>query len=161
MHKVFLSLGSNIGDRLNHLEEAIKMISEVENINLIAKSHVYETEPVGYLDQDLFMNAVVEIETILEPYDVLKHCMEIEQELKRKRIIRWGPRTMDIDVLLYDDIKLDDVDLTIPHPRMKERAFVMVPLSEIWTNGKIDQISILDIISNLNTEGIRKITHEK
>lgn len=161
MHKVFLSLGSNIGDKLNHLNEAIKMIGEVENIKLVAKSSLYETEPVGYLDQDLFMNAVVEIETSLEPYDVLKHCMEIEQELKRKRIIRWGPRTMDIDVLLYDDIKMNDTELTIPHPRMKERAFVMVPLAEIWEQGRIDDISVLDYISKMDVEGIRKITHEK
>jgi len=161
MHKVFLSLGSNIGDRLNHLEEAIKMISEIDNIELKSKSSFYETEPVGYLDQDLFMNCVIEIETILQPYEVLDCCMDIEQQLKRKRVIRWGPRTIDVDILIYDDIVMDEERLIIPHPRMTERAFVMVPLSEIFDDGSIGHKSVREYMTTMNIEGIRKITHEE
>lgn len=128
MHKVFLGLGSNIEPRKENLEEAFKMLSNFMGVHHFKVSPLYETKPVGYLDQADFMNAVVVFETELDPYEVLGLCQEVENALKRVRKIRWGPRTIDVDVLLYGDLVLSDEALTIPHPRMHERAFVLEPL---------------------------------
>jgi len=160
-HNVFLSLGSNIGDRQLHLEEATRLLNETKGLSIVKKSSFYETDPVGYTDQDTFLNCVIEVATDLEPYEVLSHCMRVEQELKRKRIIRWGPRTIDVDVLLYDDVVMTDEKLTIPHPRMHERAFVLIPLYELAQNIKIQNRPIKELIDQVSDDGIRKLTHEK
>ncbi len=160
-HNVFLSLGSNIGDRQLHLEEATRLLNETKGLSIVKTSSYYETDPVGYTDQDAFLNCVIEVTTDLEPYDVLSHCMRVEQELKRKRIIRWGPRTIDVDVLLYDDLVMTDEKLTIPHPRMHERAFVLIPLYELNQNIKIQNRPIKELIDQVSEDGIRKLTHEK
>ncbi len=160
-HNVFLSLGSNIGDRQLHLEEATRLLNETKELSIVKTSSFYETDPVGYTDQDAFLNCVIEVTTDLEPYDVLSHCMHVEQELKRKRIIRWGPRTIDVDVLLYDDLVMTDEKLTIPHPRMHERAFVLIPLYELNQNIKIQNRPIKELIDQVSDDGIRKLTHEK
>lgn len=156
-HKVFLSLGSNIGDRLSYLKNALKLIEEHQDFTTLRVSSFYETDPVGYVDQDPFLNCVLEVETDLTPYKVLEQCMGIEQILERKRIIRWGPRTIDIDILLYDELTMNDDELTIPHPRMSERAFVLIPLYEIWNEGMINQRSLKDHIERVDTKGIRKL----
>lgn len=127
----YLALGSNLGDREDNLNKALQMLSHSEGITVTNVSTFLNTAPVGYTDQPDFLNAVVEIETILEPYALLAVCNEIEQTLKRKRIIHWGPRTIDVDILLFGDLVLEDEKLTIPHPRMLEREFVMKPLCEI------------------------------
>lgn len=127
----YLALGSNLGDREEHLRNALKMLSLTEGIEVTTVSTFINTAPVGYTDQPDFLNAVVEIETTLDPYALLSVCNEIEQALKRKRIIHWGPRTIDVDILLFGDLILEDEKLTIPHPRMLEREFVMKPLCEI------------------------------
>jgi 2-amino-4-hydroxy-6-hydroxymethyldihydropteridine diphosphokinase/dihydroneopterin aldolase/2-amino-4-hydroxy-6-hydroxymethyldihydropteridine diphosphokinase len=130
----YLALGSNIGDREAYLAKALKMLGETEGVKVTNVSTFLNTKPVGYTDQPDFLNAVVEIETTLEPHTLLGVCNEIEQNLKRKRIIHWGPRTIDVDILLFGDLVLEDETLTIPHPRMTERNFVMQPLSEIAPN---------------------------
>lgn len=127
----YLALGSNLGDREANLNKALQMLSKTVGIEVTNVSAFLNTAPVGYTDQPDFLNAVVEIETILEPYALLAVCNEIEQALKRKRIIHWGPRTIDVDILLFGDLVLEDERLTIPHPRMLEREFVMKPLCEI------------------------------
>lgn len=160
MSKSYLSLGSNIGDKKAHLDEAIKLIENNPNISDIFVSSFYETAPVGYIDQDVFMNIVVEINTSLDSYKLLEFCHEIEKSLKRKRIIRWGPRTIDVDILLFDDIISDDEKLIIPHPRMTERAFVIVPLYELNQELVINNTTIKDIFDSLNKEDIRKIAYE-
>lgn len=130
MSQITLSLGSNIGDRLENLYRAIELLKSrgVEHINL---SSFYETEPQGFRDQDYFVNCVITGETSLLPEELLKTTQSVERDMKRKTLFRWGPRIIDVDILTYDGIKMDSQELTIPHPRMFERAFVLVPLSEL------------------------------
>ncbi|SDE54613.1 2-amino-4-hydroxy-6-hydroxymethyldihydropteridinediphosphokinase [Paenibacillus sp. UNCCL117] len=104
------------------------MLGEHPGIETVSCSGIYETEPVGYVDQDSFLNMVVAVNTSLSPYRLLESMQQIEQRLGRKREIRWGPRTIDLDLLLFGDIRQDEPELIIPHPRMMERAFVLVPL---------------------------------
>lgn len=147
MTDVFLGLGSNVGDRENQLKEAIRLLDEQSGIKVVKVSSFYETEPVGYVDQPDFLNLCVEIQTELSPKAVLERGLAIEQQLHRVRKERWGPRTLDIDILLYGDQIIEEQDLTIPHPRMTERAFVLIPLQEIAPN-KIEprtQTKIKDI----------------
>ncbi|MDW7651368.1 MAG: 2-amino-4-hydroxy-6-hydroxymethyldihydropteridine diphosphokinase [Bacillota bacterium] len=131
MARAFLGLGSNMGDRQKELDFAIGRLREHPQITLVRAADYLETDPVGYLDQDKFLNSAAEIETSLSPYQLLAVLQKIEHDAGRIRTIRWGPRTLDIDILLYEDLVLDDPDLTIPHPRMREREFVLLPLSEI------------------------------
>ncbi|MGB9809816.1 MAG: 2-amino-4-hydroxy-6-hydroxymethyldihydropteridine diphosphokinase, partial [Caldanaerobacter sp.] len=109
----------------------------------------YETKPVGYLEQDNFLNVAILIETDLTPYELLDVTTSIEAELKRERIIKWGPRTIDIDILLYDGLILHDEKLTIPHPRMWERAFVLIPLRDINPSLSKNGLSIDEAIESL------------
>ncbi|MBS4026740.1 MAG: 2-amino-4-hydroxy-6-hydroxymethyldihydropteridine diphosphokinase [Clostridia bacterium] len=131
MVKAFLSLGSNKGDKKEYLTKAINLIAQHRQIKLIKTASFYQTNPVGYLEQDLFLNTVIEVETGLKPRELLKEINEIEQQLGRDRNIRWGPRTVDIDILTYDQEMIDEEDLTIPHREMKKRGFVLIPLLEI------------------------------
>lgn len=157
MSKVYLSLGSNMGDRQLYLEEAMNLLGQIESIEIRKVSSFYETVPVGYLDQDLFLNVAVEIETILKPEALLEACQSVEHKLHRKRLIRWGPRTVDVDIIFYDDIKLVSENLEIPHPRALERAFVMWPIYEIAEDLIVQNRMIKDIVKTLPKEGIRKL----
>ena len=155
MKQAYLGIGGNIGDTKSNIEETVELLKKNEKIEVTKVSSIYETEPVGYTDQDWFLNVVVEIKTSLEPLDLLKACQDIENELKRERTIRWGPRTIDVDILLFEDFTSDSEVLTVPHPRMTERAFAMVPLYEINKDIKINNIHIKDIVDNLDGEEIR------
>lgn len=130
----FLSLGSNIGDRFENLRAAVRLLDRHPSIKVANCSSIYETDPVGYEDQDPFLNMAIEITTDLSPLELLDICLEAELALGRKRIIRWGPRTIDLDILLYNQENIETEKLFIPHPRMAERAFVLVPLYEIAGN---------------------------
>jgi len=143
MYKVFLSLGSNLGDRESNLFEAVKKISEISEVKIDKVSNIYETEPVGYLEQGKFLNMAVKLLTELPPLELLEHLQNVENMLKRTREIRWGPRTIDIDILMIDDLKINTKELVIPHPRMFERAFVLIPLKELIETGDsfIDNIN--------------------
>ena len=156
MVKAFLSLGSNMGDRLEYLSKAIYKIVEIQGCNILNKSSVYETEPWGYENQEAFLNLCISIETSLSPYELLESLQAIELELDRVRKIHWGPRTIDIDILLFDDIICEDDKLTIPHPRMRERAFVLIPLYDIEKNLIIDGIKLEDLINKIDTRGIKE-----
>jgi 2-amino-4-hydroxy-6-hydroxymethyldihydropteridine diphosphokinase len=129
-HTVYLSLGSNLGDRAAHIERALTRLAE-ENVHIIKRSSFYETEPVEFLAQGWFLNIAVEAETELMPRQLLRVIRNIERELGRKRIVRSGPRTVDIDILLFGANIVNAADLEIPHPRMPERRFVLVPMAEI------------------------------
>lgn len=131
MNEVYLSLGSNLGDRKAQLQEAVRLLQSNPSISNTKMSSIYETAPVGYLNQDAFLNLVIRLETSLSPLSLLDTCQEIEQILQRERLIRWGPRTVDLDVLLYGQEQLTTERLIIPHPHMYERAFVLVPLREL------------------------------
>lgn len=130
-HIAYLGLGSNIGDRKKNLEKAISELSLHKGIRVMACSSLYETEPVGYKDQGWFINQAVEIETSILPVDLLNITQGIEKKLGRKRGIRWGPRQIDIDILIYDKLSIKTEKLIIPHPRLHERRFVLIPLAEI------------------------------
>ncbi len=124
--RTYLSLGSNLGDRLAHLGQAIDSLPDV-----VAVSPIYETAPVGGPDQDAFLNLVVELDTTIEPRDLLAICHRIEANAERVREERWGPRTLDIDVIWVDGVVSDDPALTLPHPRWMERRFVLAPLRDL------------------------------
>jgi 2-amino-4-hydroxy-6-hydroxymethyldihydropteridine diphosphokinase len=127
MARAFLGLGSNLGDRLTYLRGAVAAIPDV-----VAVSRLYETAPVGGPGgQDRFLNIVVQLETELTPRELLEVCRHCEAEAQRVRKVRWGPRTLDVDVLWVDGVTVDEPDLVVPHPRMFERAFVLLPLGEL------------------------------
>ena len=136
MVQAYLGLGSNIGDRKQQLLKAIDLIGNIKGIKVTKQSSIYETAPIGYTDQPNFLNLCLEIESELSPQQLLKHCLDIEQQLHRVREIRWGPRTLDIDILLYSDNIIETDNLSIPHPRMQERAFVLIPLNDIASDKK-------------------------
>jgi 2-amino-4-hydroxy-6-hydroxymethyldihydropteridine diphosphokinase len=128
---VYLSLGSNIGNRLQHLRSAVEALRAELDVTVLRESRVYETDPVGDTDQPAFLNMAVAIETGLEPEDLLDRLQLIETELGRTATRRWGPRAIDIDIVLWDDSIIKTDRLTVPHPEFRKRAFVLIPLAEI------------------------------
>ena len=134
----YLALGSNLGDRLEHLRAAVRLLGASEGVEVVRSSRVYETEPVGP-PQPAYLNAVVEIRTELEPSVLLEACRSVERSLGRARTERWGPRTIDVDILTFDEVTVDEPDLTLPHPRMHERGFVLVPLGELDADPMLPQ----------------------
>ena len=133
-HKAYLGVGTNMGHKQANVDEAIKLINASGNTKVTKISKMYETKPVGYLEQDDFLNCALEINTLLSPKELVRFLLEVEKGLKRERVIKWGPRTIDLDVLLYDNIISEDEEIIIPHPRMHERLFVMEPLCDIAAN---------------------------
>lgn len=127
----YLGLGANLGDREANLCGAVELLAATPGLRVRRVSSVYETEPVGPREQPWFLNQVVEVETGLSPRALLARALEIEAALGRARRERWGPRTIDIDILLYDDLVLEAPELTLPHPRLTHRAFSLVPLAEL------------------------------
>ncbi len=152
MNKSYLGLGTNIGDRLNYLNQALNILNSHSNIKISKKSKLYETKAWGYTEQADFLNMCVEIETDLDPNDLLHVCQDVEKKLNRERKIRWGPRTIDVDILFFNDIILQEENLEIPHPRIKERAFVLIPLIDLNNKLKIDNVSIDEYLKSLTTE---------
>lgn len=127
----FLGLGSNLGERRDNLLAALRILDGTEGIRVLEVSSVYETSPWGVLEQPDFLNLVALVATTRGPRGLLEACTGVEEALGRERKERWGPRVIDVDILLVDDIELEEDDLVIPHPRMLERDFVMVPLLEL------------------------------
>ncbi|MCX7920785.1 MAG: 2-amino-4-hydroxy-6-hydroxymethyldihydropteridine diphosphokinase [Clostridia bacterium] len=160
VHSVFLALGSNMGDRAESLRKAIESVGNVSKTRVIKVSDIYETEPVGYTDQASFLNMAIYIETALEPEELLAELQEIELAMKRTREIHWGPRTIDIDILLYGEKTVSLPHLTIPHPRMFERAFVLVPLRDVYHQRAINGKDIEEIISNCSDRDGLKVYME-
>ena len=126
----YVALGSNLGDRLEQLRAAVRLLAETDGVDVVRSSRVFETEPVGP-PQPAYLNAVIEIRTTLDPRGLLEAAQVVERALGRVRVERWGPRTIDVDILTFDDRTVDEPDLEIPHPRMHERGFVLVPLGEL------------------------------
>jgi 2-amino-4-hydroxy-6-hydroxymethyldihydropteridine diphosphokinase len=127
----YIGIGSNLGDRAKHIENAIEKLKETEGIEVKRVSNIYETEPMGGLKQTKYLNGAIEIETWLEPRALMVKLQEVEKQLGRIRTFKNGPRTIDLDILLYGDKRIDEPDLKIPHPGMHERDFVMKPLREL------------------------------
>ena len=158
MNTAYLSLGSNIGDRSNLLKTALETLVSAYPIELVNVSSIYETDPVGYTDQDMFLNMVAQIYTELSPIELLDACAETEIKLGRKREIHWGPRTIDLDILLFNEENIITERLVIPHPRMTERSFVIIPLLEISPETKIPlkNKSLREVLDALpDKEGVR------
>jgi 2-amino-4-hydroxy-6-hydroxymethyldihydropteridine diphosphokinase len=152
----YLGLGSNMGDKQKYITDAIDMLKSTFGVKLNAASSLYETKPAGYTDQDDFLNCAVEILTTLNPIELLDVCMRIENTLERRRIIKWGPRTVDLDILFYGDLLMDSEKLSIPHPLLHERGFVLAPLMDIAPD-KIHpalKISIRELHKNADCSGV-------
>ncbi|MBP1977744.1 2-amino-4-hydroxy-6-hydroxymethyldihydropteridine diphosphokinase [Cohnella thailandensis] len=132
MHLAYVALGANLGDRESTLRESIRRLGDTDGVEIVRVSNLYETDPVGFTDQPAFLNMAVSLRTSLPPAELLRRLLQVENELGRVRTIRWGPRTVDLDLLLYEGVVLDTQELTLPHPRMQERAFVLVPLQDVW-----------------------------
>ena len=159
MAKAFLGLGGNVGDSHATLNRAVSMLNDGRDINLLARSSDYQTPPWGVENQAPFVNLCLAVETTLTPHRLLKRIHEVERELGRNRVVetRWGPRTCDIDILAYDDVRLNEADLTLPHPRMFERGFVLMPLAEIAPNAMIGGRRVADALKMAATKGIERL----
>ena len=138
-----MSLGSNLGDRAAYLRAAREALAALPATLVVAASRVYETAPQDLENQGAFLNQVLCLETGLQPRDLLYECQRIEREHGRVRALRFGPRTLDIDILLFQDAESDDPELTLPHPRMVKRAFVLVPLADVWEHAR--GMPVLDV----------------
>lgn len=128
----YLALGSNLGDSLTLLKSAVTLISKEKKITVLTKSKLYETAPYGGVSQDNFLNAVIKIDTILSPMELLETLQKIELQLGRERLVRWGPRTIDIDILLLEGVEISSERLSIPHIELTKRSFVLVPLKDVY-----------------------------
>lgn len=135
--KAVIGFGTNIGDRAANIADAYAALEKVPGIHILRKSSVYETEPWGFKDQAAFYNSVAEVETNLPPHMLLGACLGIEAGLGRVRLFKNGPRIIDLDLLVYEDTEICDDVLTVPHPRIGERAFVLVPLSELYCDMQV------------------------
>lgn len=157
MISVYLSLGSNIGDKKAYLEAALERLNQLPQTSLAAVSSFYETAAWGKTDQDNFLNICCQLKTELAAQQLLIECQQIEKNLNRVRYEHWGPRTIDIDILLYGSEHIATESLKVPHPYMTERAFVLVPLSEIAPSLEICGHSITSYLKTLNLEEVRKL----
>ena len=155
-HIVYLSLGTNLGNRAANLKQAISSLPPQMNVK--AKSKVYETPPWGYTDQDNFLNQVVKAATYLEPEKLLKHIKRLEVAMGRKASFRYGPRLIDIDILFYDDVVLETSSLTIPHPDLHERGFVLLPMMDIAPDfvHPLKKKSIRELVGFCDMGGIKQ-----
>jgi 2-amino-4-hydroxy-6-hydroxymethyldihydropteridine diphosphokinase len=159
MANAIIALGGNVGDVRATFAKAIAHICGMAQAALLARSSDYSTPPWGDEDQPRFVNACIEIETSLDPHALLFTLHKIEQKFGRDRVkeTRWGPRTLDLDLIAYDDVKLDKPELTLPHPRLFERAFVLVPLAEIAPERVIAGRRVSEALATLSTGGIERL----
>jgi len=159
MAEALLGLGGNVGDVRATLTEAIALFADGQHVKLIARSSDYRTPPWGVTDQPPFINLAIAVETTLPPRALLTRALNVERALDRDRARerRWGPRTIDIDLIAYDDLALDEPALTLPHPRLFERAFVLVPLAEIVPDRTIAGRRVRDALAAIDPAGIEKL----
>jgi 2-amino-4-hydroxy-6-hydroxymethyldihydropteridine diphosphokinase len=159
MAEALLALGGNVGDVRTTFDRAVAMLCDGREVRLLARSSDYRTPPWGVTDQPAFVNCGLRVDTSLTPRALLTHVQTVETALGRNRgkERRWGPRTIDIDLIAYDDVRCEEPDLTLPHPRALERAFVLVPLAEIAPDRVIDGIAIAAALARLDRGGIEKL----
>ena len=159
MAEALIALGGNVGDVRATFDRALAMLCDATDTRLTARSSDYATPPWGVVDQPPFVNCCAALDTRLSPHALLARAHEVERAFGRDRAseTRWGPRTLDIDVLAYDDVAIDDPTLTLPHPRLFERAFVLVPLAEIAPGRLIRGRRIKDALADLSTKGIERL----
>jgi 2-amino-4-hydroxy-6-hydroxymethyldihydropteridine diphosphokinase len=156
MTEATLGLGSNIGDKRANITAAIEGL-ERGGVEVLARSHDYRTDPWGPVAQDWFINVCLRVRTDLAPERLLALCQQVERDLGRVREIRYGPRVIDIDILTYDDVEQDDPALTLPHPRLLERAFVLVPLLDVAPDLVVKGRRIADVLAEVGGDGVTRI----
>jgi 2-amino-4-hydroxy-6-hydroxymethyldihydropteridine diphosphokinase len=159
MAEALLALGGNVGDVRTRLNQAVDLMCDGTIVRLVARSSDYRTPPWGVENQAAFVNLCLVVATALPPHALLDRALKVERQLGRDRAKehRWGPRPVDIDILAYDDIRLDEPGLTLPHPRLFERAFVLVPLAEIAADRVIAGRRVRDALADLDPEGIERL----
>ena len=158
MNNIYIALGSNLKNPKKQIKDGIQSIKKIDGVQILSKSKLYETPPVGILDQPNFVNAVIKIDSDLSPNKLLEELLNIENNAARVRIDKNGPRTLDLDILLFNDLILAKKNLIIPHPRMHERLFVLIPLKDIDETIVIpNHGAIIDIINRLTPEKIIRI----
>lgn len=157
MYRAYLGLGTNMGDREGYLIEACKIINSNPKINILNESKIYETKAWGYTEQDDFLNMCLEVQTILTPKQMLEVCADVELKLDRVRDIRWGPRTIDVDILFYANEIINEENLIVPHPKIKERAFVLIPLMELNKDLEIEGKKISYYLEQLSDEEKKEV----
>jgi len=155
-----IGLGSNLGVRADNLKVALQSLAHLPDTAVTRGSHIYITQPLGYEDQPPFYNACLMLDTTLSPHALLGACLGIEAAMGRERFLRNGPRIIDLDVLLYEGVRDDSFELTLPHPRILERAFVMVPLLELYPSGRAPGLYFGPRLRELGIEGIECLADE-
>lgn len=156
--KYIIGVGTNIGDRKENIENAVESLSLLPKTSVIRRSSFYETEPVGYADQQDFYNIVAEIDSSLEPNEILGACLGIEAGFGRVRTIKNGPRILDLDLILAENISTETANLSLPHPRYHERRFVLEPLLELFPDGVVYNQNILPFFMEIKGQRIKKIS---
>lgn len=152
-HMAYISIGSNIGEKSKNIEESIERIKSVKEIKVSKVSKLIQTAPWGFEEQDEFVNGVIEIKTTLSPKELIRTLLKIELDMKRERVLRWGPRIIDLDVIFYDNLTSSDEEIILPHPRMEERSFVLEPLNEIapYMLHPIRNKRVFELLRDLNS----------
>ncbi|WP_027356279.1 2-amino-4-hydroxy-6-hydroxymethyldihydropteridine diphosphokinase [Desulfofundulus thermocisternus] len=154
----YIGLGSNMGGKKANLKAALELLGRVPGVKILRVAPFYRTEPVGYTDQDWFVNTVAEVETTLSPRELLAACLEVENRLGRVRGVRWGPRVIDLDLLLYNGQVIDEPDLVVPHPLMHERAFVLVPLADLAPDLVIPgRGGVRELLAGVDRQGVEQL----
>jgi 2-amino-4-hydroxy-6-hydroxymethyldihydropteridine diphosphokinase len=152
-----VALGSNLGDKAANIDRAISLLTETGDVTLVSRSRNYATEPWGKTDQDWFINAAITVKTKFPPKALLARCKEIERRMGRVQTEKWGPRIIDLDVLVYGDVEMDDPVLVLPHPHISARAFVLAPLMDIAPDRVIAGKSVRDMYAAIDTTGVRAV----
>lgn len=156
----YIGIGSNIGDKVNQCEKAISEILKIDHNKLLAKSSFFKTQPIGYPSQDWFVNGVIKIETGLEATELLRKLKTIESQLGRTETFQWGPRTIDLDILFFDDIEIHTEELQVPHPFIQERQFVLIPLAQIdrYLMHPVFKKTVQELLNNIKEDqGVEKL----
>ena len=150
-HTAYIALGSNMGDKEGYLRGAVEKLNEKPDCQVLQVSDFLITEPYGGVEQDDFLNGALVLRTLLSPEELLERLHEIEQEAHRERVVHWGPRTLDLDILLYDDLVLDTPDLHIPHIELHKRDFVLIPLAQLapWKRHPLLGKTMAELLDNL------------
>lgn len=160
MSEAVIALGSNLGNRIENLNAAVRAIAKLPSVKIIKASSVYETEPVDCEEDDRYLNAALLVDAEISPYMLLGECLGIEAAMGRIRTKKNAPRIIDLDLILYDGFKIDSFELTVPHPRVLERAFVMQPLLDLYPSGRAPGMFFAPHLRDVGTDGITKTEKE-
>lgn len=152
-----IALGSNIGDKVANIEHAVALLTQTNLVRLVRHSRIFKTPPWGNTDQDWFVNSCASVKTSLNAHQLLRHCLNVEKQMGRERKEKWGPRIIDLDILVYRDVSLDDDELTLPHPHITERAFVLAPMADVAPDMIIKGQSVLAWLAAVDRTGVEPL----